>query len=393
MSPSLPSRVRRCIPVTLLALCGVLASMVVHAELPVEQLRMEPLLPANSHRVYLSDPVMGHLVDGRVHIIDSEKMRYLGLIGTGFGGSVALSRDRKRLFVATTYHSRLQRGVRTDVVEIYRTDDLTFEREIEIPAKHAQALQIKALMQPSADGRFLLIQNATPATSVTVVDLTAGAVATEVPNPGCWGVIPWPKQAHRFSSICGDGTLMTFELNAAGQLTGSQRSAPFFDPDKDPIYVHYEMVDAQVTLVSYYGTVHRIHLSGDQPDFAPSWSLLDAAAKKQGWRPGGFALFAVDPRSERLYIGMHAKGAEGTHKHPAEQIWTFDLKQKKRLSRTPGHMAISMALTRSEQPRLILLNGTNNTLVSLDVSRPGGLSKPIQRSMPFGETPVFLETH
>ena len=393
MNLSLPTLVRRRTASALLVLWGAIASVAVHAELPAEQIRIEPLLPANDLRLYLTDPSMGHLVDGRVHIIDGTKMRYLGLIGTGFAASTVLSPDRKHLFVATTYHSRLQRGTRSDVVEIYRTDDLTFEREIEIPAKHAQGLQIKALMQPSADGRFLLIQNATPATSVTVVDLVAGQVTTEIANPGCWGTLPWPKNATRFSSICGDGTLMTYDLDATGKPAGSQRSPRFFDPDTDPVFMHYEMVDTRATLVSYYGTVHRINLSGELPSFAPTWSLVDTATKKQGWRPGGYELFAVDPKTDRLYIGMHGKGAEGTHKNPAEQIWAVDLSQQKRLSRTPGHTAISMALTHGDKPQLILLSGADNTLVALDVVKPGGLAKPIQKSAPFGETPVYLEAH
>jgi len=393
MNLSLPTFVRRRTASALLVLWGAIASFAVHAELPAEQTRIEPLLPANDLRLYLTDPSMGHLVDGRVHIIDGTKMRYLGLIGTGFAASTVLSPDRKHLFVATTYHSRLQRGTRTDVVEIYRTDDLTFEREIEIPAKHAQGLQIKVLMQPSADGRFLLIQNATPATSVTVVDLAANKVTAEIANPGCWGTLPWPKNASRFSTVCGDGTLQTFDLDAAGKQAGSQRSAPFIDTDTDRVFMHYEMVDTRATLVSFYGTVHRINLSGDQPSFAPTWSLLDAATKKQGWRPGGYELFTVDPRTDRMYIGMHGKGVEGTHKNPAEQIWAVDLSQQKRLSRTPGHTAIAMTLTRGDKPQLILLSGADNTLVALDVGKPGGLAKPIQKSGPFGETPVYLESH
>src|SRR5262245_4844374 len=71
-------------------------------ELPLEQLTMEKLPPPDAQRLYLSDPTMGHIVDGRLHVIDGASMRYLGMLSTGFAGSSSLSRDRKQIFVATT---------------------------------------------------------------------------------------------------------------------------------------------------------------------------------------------------------------------------------------------------------------------------------------------------
>lgn len=371
---------------------GLLACVgAARAELPVEQNRIEPLAPANATRIYLTDPVMPHLVDGRVLVIDGEKMKRLAVIGSGFSALTTLSPDRQWLYVATTYHSRLQRGTRTDVVEVYRTDDLTFSHEIEIPAKHAQGLPIKALAQTSADGRFLLIQNATPATSVTVVDTQARKVTAEIANPGCWGAIPWPKQSTRFSSICGDGTVQTFDLTAEGTPAGAKRSARFFDPDKDPVYMHYSFgssAGSTLTMLSFYGTVQRITLDGDGPSFAPPWNFLSDADRRQGWRPGGFQVFEVV--GDKLVVGMHAKGAEGTHKNPAEQLWTIDLATKKRVARTPGFGTLSMTQTREASPKLVLLNALDNTLRVMD---PGKLAKPLRVSEPMGETPVYLETH
>ena len=63
-----------------------------------------------SHRVYLSDPSIGHLVDGRLHVVDAPRMRYLSMLGTGYIAQTALSRDRSEIYIATTYYSRLQRG-------------------------------------------------------------------------------------------------------------------------------------------------------------------------------------------------------------------------------------------------------------------------------------------
>lgn len=376
-----------------IAVAGLLAGLAAaaQAELPVEHNRIEPLAPATAERIYLTDPVMPHLVDGRVVVIDGRKMKRLAVIGSGFSALTALSPDRQWLYVATTYHSRLQRGERTDVVEVYRTDDLTFSHEIVIPPKHAQGLPIRALMQPSADGRFLLIQNATPATSVTVVDTQARKVTAEIANPGCWGAIPWPAAALRFSSICGDGTVQTFDLDASGASAGASRSARFFDPDQDPVFMQYSLSGSTMTMLSFHGTVHRITLDGAAPAFAPTWNFVSDADRRQGWRPGGFQLFEVI--GDRLVVGMHAKGAEGTHKNPAEQLWTIDLAAKQRVARTPGFGTLSMTRTREATPKLVLLSGLDNTLRVLDPARPASMRKPLAVSEPMGETPVYLETH
>ena len=390
MRPAIPA-----FPVRWVAWC--LAATLSHAfvpaaraDLPVEQLTMEKLLPIDPYRIYLSDPAMAHLVDGRTHVVDGKSMRYLGMLGTGFAGLTTVSRDRQTIYVATTYHSRLQRGTRTDVVEVYRADDLSFQHEIEIPPKHVQGLAMRALMATGADDRWLLVQNATPATSVTVVDLQARRVTAEVPTPGCYGVIPWPSQARRFSSVCGDGTLITFDLDDQGAVASRQVSEPFFDPDKDPVFMHFELVGDRLTFVSYHGGVYTLDLTGAKPASVKPWSMVDAAAGKQGWRPGGYQLFAIDPRSARLYVGMHNKGAEGSHKSPAKEIWVFDLKSRKRVARMQGHTAVSMNIARTEAPQLFVLSGADNRILSFDLKSDRAPAKPLARSEPVGETPVFL---
>ena len=380
----------RLAPWSLAVTLAVALVPVARAELPVEQLTMAKLPPVDPYRIYVGDPAMAHLVDGRTHVVDGAHMRYLGMLGTGFAAATALSRDRQTIFVATTYHSRLQRGTRTDVVEVYRADDLSFQYEIEIPPKRVESLPMRALLAISADNRFLLVQNATPATSVTVVDLQARRAVAEVPTPGCYGVVPWPSQPRRFSSVCGDGTFATFELDDNGALASSGVIEPFFDADKDPVFMHYELVGDRLTFVSYHGEVYNLELTGAKPTAAKPWSMLDAAARKQGWRPGGYQLFAIEPRSERLYVGMHDKGAEGTQKNPAKEIWVFDLKKQARIARMPGQMAVSMNIARTATPQLFVLSGADNRLLSFDLSGPKSPAKPLARSEPVGETPVFL---
>ena len=43
------------------------------AKLP-ESVSVGTLAPANGQRIYLSDPAMGHLVDGRMHVVDAAAM-------------------------------------------------------------------------------------------------------------------------------------------------------------------------------------------------------------------------------------------------------------------------------------------------------------------------------
>lgn len=377
----------RCLPA--LGLATLLAAGAARAQLPVETLTMEPLAPPDAQRIYLSDPTMPHLVDGRIHVIDGERMRYLGMVGSGYAASSALSPDRKTLYVATTYMSRLQRGTRTDVVEAYDTADLTLRYEIEIPPKHAQSLPIKALTATTSDGRYLLVQNATPATSITVVDLAQRRVAGEVPNPGCWGAMPWRSAAAKFTTICGDGTLATFELDAQGRAQAPVVTSGFFDPDKDPVFSHYELLGDELLMVSFHGVLHSAELAGAAPTVRPRWDFIDAAARRQRWAPGGYALFALDPDRRRLYVGMHDRQAEGTHKNPAKEIWVLDLGARTRVARLPGDLALSMAMTRAAPRRLYLLSADNNKLVSFDVARPAAR----RRSPPIGETPIYLELH
>lgn len=363
------------------------------AEIPTglpEQVTTIKLPASDGQRVYVSDPSMPHLVDGRMHVLDGAKMRYLGLIGSGFAGLITLSHDGRFIYVATAYYSRLQRGTRTDVVEVYRTEDLGFDHEIVIPPKRVQGLQIKALTTMSPDDRYLFIQNATPATSITVVDLKERRVTAEFANPGCWGVLPWPSKPRRVTSVCGDGTTTNFDLDDKGELAATTAGPAFFDPDVDPVFMHYEVVGDRIVFVSYNGKVVTVRMTdaGLQPDGEP-WPLADAAAARKGWRPGGFQLFAVDPAGKRLVVGMHEGGGEGSHKNPASALWVFDLASHKRIGQLPGTTALSMTFA-PKLPRLFVLSAADNRIVSFDLGGPSLPKRPLATSQPVGDTPVYL---
>ncbi|WYX19286.1 amine dehydrogenase large subunit [Achromobacter xylosoxidans] len=237
---------------------------------------------------------------------------------------------------------------------------MTPKYEVPIPEKRAQALNYRNYLQQSSDGGLLFVQNATPASSVTVVDLKTRKFADEVTAAaGCWSIIVPPSRPRSFASICGDGSFVTVDLDAAGKPSGQQRSKPMFEVEKDPIFTHTDRLGDTFYFVSYNGNVYSADFSGAEARFGERWSLLDASGKDRGWRPGGYNLLAVNRASKRLYVGMHPNGAEGSHKTPAAEIWVYDLATHKRLARIPGKNALSMSVSQDDKPRLFTIDGGN----------------------------------
>jgi methylamine dehydrogenase heavy chain len=358
--------------------------------LPEEEIRVERAAPPDGNRLYVTDFVFNHMADGRVHVVDGKAARYLGVVMAGYGALTTVSADGKSIYVATTYYPRLYRGQRSDVVEIHDAETLELKAEIDIPAKKAQAASYRSMLVPSTDGRFLYVQNATPATSVTVVDLRSRKFVSEIPTPGCWSIQAWDKadKGNRFSTICGDGTLMTVTLDDAGQPASRERSQRFFDPDKDPIYVHPEMLGDDRYFVSYLGNVYKVTLAGDKPAFAAPWSLLDARDRKANWRPGGMQVTTMHRASGTFYVNMHDKGEEGTHKNPSREIWAFDVASHKRVARIPSNEAISLVASQGSEPLLYSLNVEKGEIVARKIAK----GYPVARTMAgVGETSLFME--
>jgi len=360
------------------------------AEPRYETLSVAKMAEPTPHRIYVSDIAINHIVDGRLHVIDGDTLTYLGMISTGYAGNATLSLDRKELYVATTYYTRLARGERTDVVDIHDTQTLEHKGEIVIPARHAQALPYKGLARPSSDGRWLFVQNATPASSVTVVDLKTRKFAAEIPTPGCWIVIPSQTDGSRFATLCGDGTLQSVVLGDNGSPRSRTRSARFFHPDEDPVFVQTDNIGDRHYFVSYKGKVYAADLSGDEPKVEAPWSLARGAEARKGWRPGGYQLIAVHRKTGRLFVAVHADGGEGSHKNPAKEIWVFDLEKKKRVAKLPGHNAIAIAVSQADQPKLFAIDGLKMGLAVYDA---GAKPRFLKRMEQIGEAATLMELH
>ena len=340
-------------------------------------------------RVYVADASISHIPDGRIRVYDAVGGKLLGMISTAYVGNFALSPKHDELYVATTHLSRSTRGDRADVLEVYDTQSLALKYEVLLPPKRAQALNYRGLVRSTANGRFVLVQNATPATSITVVDLSTRKVVSEVATPGCWGVLPAASHATRFSMLCGDGSVATVTLDDAGQVSDRQVTAKLFDADKDAWFHHAEQVGDRYWFVSFHGKVTELNLGGASAQVKATHDLVGAADQKAGWRPGGYQNFAVDPSGRYLVAGMHPKGAEGSHKSPAAKLWVLDLSTGKRAATLPGVGAISLTFSANGQ-RLQALDADKAALHSWAWNN--GKIKKLAYVPAAGETSTHIES-
>jgi methylamine dehydrogenase heavy chain len=300
--------------------------------LPTEHLTATTLAPNTPHRIYVLDEAFMNEIDARIHVFDGDTYRRLGQIDAGFNPGFNLSPDGKTTVVGATYFARGSRGTRTDVVEFTDNSTLAVTHEIVLPSKRAMTLPTYFNLGYSADSRFLYVSYVTPAASFGVLDPAKGTVLDEIDTAGCVLVIP--SGPNRVSSICESGRLLTVTLNPDGQEASRAMSEPFFDADIDPIFVQGIPTTEGYTFLSFLGQVHPVDFSAAQPSFHPPWSLVTAAEKAQGWRPGGTQVGAIHRKSGKLFVPMH-RGGEGTHKDPGTEIWVFDMKTHQRIARWP----------------------------------------------------------
>ncbi|HTF33390.1 MAG TPA: amine dehydrogenase large subunit [Myxococcota bacterium] len=278
------------------------------------------------HWIWVSD-----LVLQRTALFDTDTGNMLGMLSAGMGiVAPVFAPDHREIYLAETYYSRGTRGERTDIVTVYDASSLAPIAEIPLPPKRADHASGVASNAITDDGRFLAVFNLTPATSISVVDLAARRLTAEIATPGC--SLVYPAGPRRFLMLCGDGSLMSVTLDDAGQEKTKERSAPFFDPNADPVTEKAARAGNQWLFISFAGVLHPVDISGDVPSFAKAWSIVSEEDKRGSWRIGGTQQLAVHAPSGRLYALMH-QGGKDTHKDPGTEVWVFDLATHERVQR------------------------------------------------------------
>jgi methylamine dehydrogenase heavy chain len=335
--------------------CALLAGIVTtpawaRPPLPADEMTSYTLGAPGPDCVYVLDAGFPSMITSKIHIIDGAKLKLLGQVSAGYLSNFEISPDHRRIYMIDTYFSRGTRGKRTDVVSIFDARTLQVTGEIKIPPKRVLIVPKRDTTGLTSDGRFLLIANMTPATSVSVVDLKEHKFVGEIDTPGCVQVLPVGPR--KFASMCADGSLLTVELDDAGRLKARRQSKPFFKPGKDPVFDQPVQVGSRVFFDSYHGMIREVDLSAAKARKVAAWSMLTAADVKAKWRPGGWETIDANGDGSRLYVLMH-QGGEWTHKQFGIEVWVLDTAAHKRVARiklkTPGY---SIHVSRAPHPML-----------------------------------------
>lgn len=351
---------------------ALLGATLAHAQLPVEEIGTVRTLsvPYPPHWLLVHDGAFFHMNDGRVVLLDADAAtapaQYKGAINNSFMGAFAVAPARGELLVAETFHSRGQRGERTDVLTVYDQRTLAPTGEVVLPGgKRFTGMPERHALQLIDDERLALVFNQSPATSVYVVDLAQRTLLGEVQTPGC--ALIYPTGRRGFSSLCADGAMLSHQLDAAGRAGAAQRSKPMWDVEADPLFEKPAIVDGIAYFPSFSGQVLPVDLRGDAASPGKPWSLLGADDKAEGWRPGGWQFIDTD-RNGLMYVLFHPQGADGTHKNPGVEVRVYD-PGKRRLVRRHKleHPAISLALTRDANPLLVTTAIGAHEQMNLDV--------------------------
>jgi methylamine dehydrogenase heavy chain len=298
------------------------------------------------------------------YIYSADDLTRKGSVSGGSQSHFTISRDGTKAYMASGYYPRYDSGDGEHVLQIFAVASNTLTTEILLPYKLAQYTDDLSLLQLSADETFAFVQNGTPATSVTVVDLAKGEVTQEVPAPGCFGIYPM-LEGLGFSAICNDGAFTTFTLSADGTTFESQKSAPIFDPDADPIYLSSDRAAGDLLFISYHGNVYRL---SDTGGVITKLSVTPIAEGVEGnWGTSGYTVVTYNEANGILFVPMASEHHDGSHYHASEEVWAYDLKNKALLYRSPLADLVGIAVTDGAEPALYGFSIKEGTVYKYDV--------------------------
>ncbi|MBQ2262295.1 MAG: hypothetical protein II336_13105 [Loktanella sp.] len=298
-----------------------------------------------------------------IFIVGADDLSMKGNVSPGMQALMVLNAAGTTVFSASNYLERIAYGPRTSIVHEFDVETASITREIEIPAKIAMVEVQPGLMSLVDDEKYLLVQNATPATSVTVVDLEAGDVLAEIPTPGCWIIIP-AVTGPKFTTICGDGTFASFTFDADGSFGDPAKSEVIFDPDGDALFTNGARVGEMMVFASYEGNLFVVDDSGDVPVLTETIAMTDGI--DGNFAPTGSELITYHEGTGVLFVLMHGDAYDGSHKDDSTEIWAYDFAARELLYRSNSNGENSLLMAQTETPRLYGAGGNAIYVYDID---------------------------
>lgn len=313
-----------------------------------------PDKPPGAHWVWVGDYQGGNY--GRSVLYDADSASILGMIDTGWEGGRLLWRNNE-IYNAAMFMSRGFRGQRTDVVTTFDSRTLTPLREVVVPPKTIRGFQDMNHFSLTDDGRFMLLQLMSPASSIGVVDLQANKFVGEIETAGCINAMPAGNR--RVFAMCGDGSLLTIDLTDDGKEAARKRLPKFFDPDSDPLHESGVRSGNTWYFVSHLGLIHPVDVSG--ADFKPAakWSISQSEGEST-WIPAQpMQNLSVHNRQRKLYVLVYPSdlkpkmSGSDIHRRPGTEVWVYDLKTHRRVQRIAlKNLVDAIAVSQDEHPLL-----------------------------------------
>lgn len=312
-----------------------------------ETLTVEPRISEGGHVFVMNFGING---PSQIIVLNADDLSLEGTVTAGTFAQMLMTTDKDAFYTSGAYLSRYTYGDIEGVIQEWDPVSLELRREFIVSSKMAPALSQRGLLKRSADGAFLIVQNATPATSVTIVDVNAGEPIAEIPTPGCWTAYP-TLEATAFTSLCGDGTLAKYTYSADGSFAGPVKSEKIFDAETEPLWGHAVRVGDDLVYMSYGGTLFLVDDAGEKPELSGKFTFAE-----EGWAPSGYNLMAYHEPSDTMFILMHQNPFDGSHKVPAEEIWAVNMADQAVVGRFAAHGEGSITVGGEEEPVLLGLD-------------------------------------
>src|SRR6266850_1034543 len=143
------------------------------AELQPQHLNVKAAIDPGSN-VFTIDQEWGGA--SSINVFSAKDLTYKGNMSSGTMAQMLLSDDGKTAYTASVFMKRIAYGDAEMVLQAFDVATLSVGREIVLPPKFAMLTPYRHMLAESGDGKYVYVQNATPATSVMVVDVGAGKV-------------------------------------------------------------------------------------------------------------------------------------------------------------------------------------------------------------------------